>query len=175
MYPVLYSLTFCSIKGSLQKKIKSVDFFHTGEGGGGPGQIHTFIKVWKIGCFLVLFPHFMGGRCGKYPHQWIPLTKLLQNFFHNIQCSSIGCTQYYVCSNSYACKSPTHGFSVCQFVSYKGFTPLLIRKRGIAKSSFVCEGAPKIAPSGQNEPKFCMQGSFGVQFPEIYNWRPSGL
>ena len=32
----------------------------------------------------------------------------------------------------------------------------LIFKRGIAKSSFVCEGAPKIAPSGRNEPKFCM-------------------
>ena len=29
-------------------------------------------------------------------------------------------------------------------------------KRGIAKSSLVCEGAPKIAPSGRNEPKFCM-------------------
>ena len=25
-----------------KKKLKSVDFFHTG---GGPGQIHTFIKV----------------------------------------------------------------------------------------------------------------------------------
>ena len=35
-------------KGSLQKKIKSVDFFPHG---GGPGQIHTFIKVWKKGCF----------------------------------------------------------------------------------------------------------------------------
>ena len=32
----------------------------------------------------------------------------------------------------------------------------LRNKRGIAKSSFVCEGAPKIAPSGRNEPKFCM-------------------
>ena len=50
-----------------------------------------------------------------------------------------------------------------------------ILKRGIAKPSFVCEGAPKMAPSGRNEPKFCMQGSFGSQIPEIYDWRPSGL
>ena len=28
-----------------KKKIKSVDFFHTGAGGGQP-QIHTFLKVW---------------------------------------------------------------------------------------------------------------------------------
>ena len=30
------------IREAFKKKIKSVDFFHTG---GGPGQIHTFIKV----------------------------------------------------------------------------------------------------------------------------------
>ena len=28
-----------------KRKIKSVDFFHTGAGGGQP-QIHTFLKVW---------------------------------------------------------------------------------------------------------------------------------
>ena len=32
----------------------------------------------------------------------------------------------------------------------------LFSKRGIAKSTFICEGAPKMAPSGRNEPKFCM-------------------
>ena len=53
-------------KGSLQKK--SVDFFHTG--GEGPGQIHTFRKVWKIGCFLALlciFARFWPLFTTKFP------------------------------------------------------------------------------------------------------------
>merc|ERR1719336_3365140 len=32
-----------------------------------------------------------------------------------------------------------------------------------------------MAPSGRNEPKFCMWGSFGIWIPEIYDWRLSGL
>ena len=35
-------------------------------------------------------------------------------------------------------------------------TVIICLQRGIAKPSFVCEGAPKMAPSGRNEPKFCM-------------------
>ena len=36
------------------------------------------------------------------------------------------------------------------------------KKRGIAKLTFVCEEAPKSAPSGVDEPGFRMVGTNGV-------------
>ena len=58
-------------KPSKKNKIKSVDFFHTGAGGGQP-QIHTFLKVWI----------FKGGWgvLGPISTLFCPILFFLKNF-----------------------------------------------------------------------------------------------
>ena len=43
-------------------------------------------------------------------------------------------------------------------------------ERGTAKSTFICEGSRKMAPSGRNWPTLCMEGANGIRFPWKKNW-----
>ena len=54
--------------------------------------------------------------------------------------------------------------SIQAFIKY---VDLVFSKRGTAKSLFICDGGPKIAPSGRNDPKFCMHHAFGMLIPKI--------
>ena len=50
-----------------------------------------------------------------------------------------------------------------------------LSKRGTAKSTFICEGSRKTAPSGPKTPKLHMEGANGIRFPGKRKLKPYGL